>query len=196
MYNFDNAIELEILPKGMKLYRHVDVPPSDCHLGMSQNKGKDGRCNRHQNIYYCAKSIDAIKVERGYKLKGSLIISEVVEPIYLGTITDEHIHVLLRGRTKDEEPQIIHKKLFQKIDKDIITTYGITNNITDCVLSNFPDGMICSSVNSIDTIVGNIYFQMNEDTGWSNIALTEKGYAKIKEIEVDDISTYARDDNV
>lgn len=56
--------------------------------------------------------------------------------------------------------------------------------------------MIYSSVNSIDTIVGNIYFQMNEDTGWSNIALTEKGYAKIKEIEVDDISTYARDDNV
>lgn len=196
MYNFDNAIKLEKLPKGIKLYRHVNVPPNECHLGMSQNKGKDGRCNRHQNIYYCAKSVEAIKIERGYGLKGSLIISEVVKPIYLGTITNEYIHVLLRGRTKEEEPQIIHKELLQKVDKDILTTYGITNFITRCILSESPDGMMYSSVNSLDTIVGDIFFQMDEDTGWSNIALTEEGYAKIKEIEVYDISKYTKNHNV
>lgn len=196
MYNFDNAIKLEKLPKGIKLYRHVNVPPNECHLRMSQNKGKDGRCNRHQNIYYCAKSVEAIKIERGYGLKGSLIISEVVKPIYLGTITNEYIHVLLRGRTKEEEPQIIHKELLQKVDKDILTTYGITNFITRCILSESPDGMMYSSVNSLDTIVGDIFFQMDEDTGWSNIALTEEGYAKIKEIEVCDISKYTKNHNV
>ena len=192
MYNFDNAIESEILTKGMKLYRHVDVSPSQCKLELPQNKGKTGRCNHHQNIYYCAKSINAIKQERNNdELTGSLIISEVIEPIYLGKIIYAPIHNLLRGRTKDEEPQLVHTEILQKVHMDNITTYGITNNITDYVLSKFPNGMIYSSVNSIDTIIGNIYIQMTEDTGWSNIALTEKGYAKIKQIEVDDISKYA-----
>ena len=192
MYNFDNAIESEILPKGIKLYRHVDVPLSKCRLEISQNKGKTGRCNHHQNIYYCAKSIDAIKQERNFdnELTGSIIISEVIEPIYLGKIIYAPIHNLLRGRTKDEEPQLVHTEILQKVYMDNRTTYGITNNITDYVLSKFPDGMIYSSVNSIDTIIGNIYIQMTEDTGWSNIALTEKGYSKIKEIKVDDISIY------
>lgn len=195
MYNFDNAIESEMLPKGMKLYRHVDVLPSECRLGMSQNKGKIGRCNLHQNIYYCAKSIDAIKQERNFnnELTGSLIISKVIEPIYLGKITYEHIHTVLRGRTKDEEPRLVHTGLLQKIDSDVITTYETTNFITRCILSIYPDGIIYSSINSVDTIVGNTYFQMNEDTGWSNIALTEKGYAKIKEIEIDDISKYVKE---
>lgn len=191
MYNFDNAIESEILPKGMKLYRHVDVSPSECCLGMSQNKGKDGRCNRHQNIYYCAKSIDAIKMERNdYELTGSLIISEVIEPIYLGKIVNEYIHAYLRGRTKDEEPQLVHKELLQKINRDVITTYETTNFITRCVLSEYLDGIIYSSVNSIDTICGDTFWQLTDDTGWSNIALTEKGYSKIKRIKVDDISEY------
>lgn len=192
MYNFDNAIELEILPKGMILYRHVDVSPSECCLGMSQNKGKVGRCNYHQNIYYCAKSIDAIKQERNFdnELTGSLIISEVIEPIYLGKIVNEYIHAYLRGRTKDEEPQLVHKELLQKINRDVITTYETTNFITRCVLSEYLDGIIYSSVNSIDTICGDTFWQLTDDTGWSNIALTEKGYFKIKRIKVDDISEY------
>jgi hypothetical protein len=198
MYNFDNAVESEILPKGMTLYRHVDVSPSKCRLGMSQNKGKTGRCNYHQNIYYCAKSIDAIKQERNFdnELTGSIIISKVMEPISLGKIINKHIHTVLRGRTKNEEPQLVHTEFLQKIDSDVITTYETTNFITRCILSAYPDGIIYSSINSIDIIAGNNYFQMTEDTGWSNIALTEKGYAKIKEIEVYDISKYTKNHNV
>lgn len=91
---------------------------------------------------------------------------------------------------------MVHTEFLQKIDSDVITTYETTNFITRCILSAYPDGIIYSSINSIDIIAGNNYFQMTEDTGWSNIALTEKGYAKIKEIEVYDISKYTKNHNV
>lgn len=188
--NIGEFIEINKLTKGTRLYRHVDVAPNKCRLEISQNKGKTGRCNFYQNIYYCATSIEAIKIERNQELRGSLILSEVIEPIYIGKVINEDVHMLLRGRIEDEDPQLVHKEILQQIKKDVVTTYAITNFITKCILKITPDGIRYSSVNSIDTVIGSILFQLTEETGWSNIALTEKGYNKIKEYKVVDISNY------
>lgn len=185
-----NYIRISELPVGTKLYRHVNIPINKCILGMTKNKRTNGRCNFNHNIYYCAISPNAIKIERGNNLKGSLIISEVVEPIYIGQVINEDIHLFLRGRVDGEKETLVHTNILGPLGKDVLTTYNLTNFITDCVLKYAPDGLRYSSVNGIDTIIGKNMFQLTEDTGWGNIALTENGYKKIKEIGIVDASKY------
>ena len=80
-----------IIKKGTLLYRYINKPLSEVKLGMTRNKGHNGRCNRDNDIYYCALSIDCILQENmGKSLCGSLIISEVQEDIECGSIVDEN----------------------------------------------------------------------------------------------------------
>lgn len=189
----EKYIEIVNISPGTKFYRYVNVLPNQCKRGMTHNKGTSGRCNKNQDIYYCAKSIDALYMEmNNFDLKGSLIISEVKDSIYLGKVIDPSLHLLLRGRIEKEEALPVHENVLAPNQLDNRTNYFWTNFIVDQMLRILPDGIMYSSVNSLDSIIGNVQFQLSEDTGWSNIALTNDGYSKIKEIEITDITKYKK----
>ena len=86
-------IEIIELPVGMELYRHIkDVPPEQCAFELRSNKGTKGRCNLHQDIYYCAKSLDALKIERGDNLKGDkVLIDRITEKDNIKVINNSTI---------------------------------------------------------------------------------------------------------
>lgn len=175
-------VESFILPAGAKLYRFIDVAPQNVILGMTQNAGKAGRCNKYQNIYYCSKSLLGILQEFAFKsFCGSLIVSEVVEPIILGMPYEEKTTALFRGRTKDEPQEPVHRLFHQPLGNDYVVDYDITSKITMNITKQYPDGVIYPSVHSIDMVIGRIRLDLCEDAGFSNIGLTEAGYAKIKE---------------
>lgn len=174
-----------IIYKGSKVYRFINVAPSIVKLGMTQNKGKNGRCNKHQNIYYCSKSLDALLQELDYSkdIMGSLIVSDVIEDIQCGLVFDTISMAKFRGRTENEPSEMIHNMVLRPIGLDIQINYAETNKITLEVLGKYPDGIIYPSVHSIDCILGSTIFQADEDTGFGNIALTDSGFKKIKERE-------------
>ena len=41
-----------IIKKGTLLYRYINKPLSEVKLGMTRNKGRDGRCNRDNDIVH------------------------------------------------------------------------------------------------------------------------------------------------
>lgn len=171
-----------VLKTGTKLYRFINKEPAKVNLGITSNKGKDGRCNKYSNIYYCSKSVDGLLQEFGFKeIQGSLIVSVVQEPIILGMPLDERIVPILRGRTKDEPPEMVHNMVHKKFGNDIVVSYEQTSLITELILTKYPDGICYPSVHSIDTVINGIIFQTDEDTGFSNIALSESGFKKINE---------------
>lgn len=170
------------LQKGARLYRFVGIEPAKVVSGMTFNKGKDGRCNKYSNIYYCSKSIAGLLQEFGFKeIQGSLIASVVQKPIILGMPLDEHIVPIFRGRTKDEPPEMVHDIIHKKFGNDIVIDCELTSLISEMILTKYPDGFCYPSVHSIDTVKNGCIFQVNKDTGFSNIALSESGYKKIKE---------------
>lgn len=171
-----------IIPKGSILYRFVDCSPSACKLGMTRNKGEKGRCNRDNNIYYCCKSLNGVLEEMMFhSISGTLIISDVIEDIECGIITLPELHKIFRGRTKNDKKQYFHTELMEKIGYDFETSEKDTNDIATSLIKIHPDGIVYSSVNSIDTIIGDTIFQLDEDTGFSNIALTEQGFNKTRQ---------------
>lgn len=178
----ERFVQSYILRKGTRLYRFIDIEPAKVVSGMTRNKGKDGRCNKYSDIYYCSKSIDGLLQEFGFnEIQGSLIVSIVQEPIILGMPLDEHIVPILRGRTKDEPPEMVHNMVHKIFGNDIVVSYEQTSLLTKLLLTKYPDGICYPSVHSIDTVMNGIIFQTDEDTGFSNIALSEIGYKKVKE---------------
>lgn len=175
--------EKYIIKKGTLLYRYINKPLSEVKLGMTRNKGRDGRCNRDNDIYYCALSIDCILQEnKGKSLCGSLIISEVQEDIECGNIVDENISSVFRGRTANEPRFNVHEVL-KVCNSDIVTTYRETNNMAQDIIKYYPDGFVYPSVNSLDIIINDIRFVLDE-TEMYNVALTEQGYNKIYEYKL------------
>lgn len=173
-----------VLKTGTKLYRFINKEPAKVNLGITSNKGKDGRCNKYSNIYYCSKSVDGLLQEFGFKeIQGSLIVSVVQEPIILGMPLDEHIVPIFRGRTKDEPSEMVHNMVHKIFGNDVVINYGQTSLITELILTKYSDGICYPSVHSIDTVINGIIFQTDEDTGFSNIALSESGYKKIRELK-------------
>lgn len=167
---------------GTKLYRFIEIAPQNVKLGMTQNAGKAGRCNKYQNIYYCSKSLLGLVQEFAFEsFCGSLIVSEVVEEITLGMPYDEITTALFRGRTKDEPQEAVHKLYHQPLGNDYIVKYETTSRMTTCITKSYPDGIMYPSVHSIDTVIGDIRIDLCEEAGFSNIGLTENGYSKIKE---------------
>lgn len=181
-------IEQYKIEKGTELYRFLDIKPDEFQRGMSHNCGKNGRCNLHQDIYYCCESIDAILQEYNWKdLNGIIVPAIVKHTIICGKVVDEDTHARLRGRV-NEEPDLIHKVVLAPLKKDIVTSYEETNKIADEVIKEFPHGLVYSSVHSIDTIIGNINFNIGENMSYSNIALTEAGFKYIKQLQPDEYS--------
>ena len=175
--------EKYIIKKGTLLYRYINKPLSEVKLGMTRNKGRDGRCNRNNDIYYCALSESSILQENmGKSLCGSLIISEVQEDIECGSIVDENKIAVFRGRTANEPRFNVHEVL-KACNLDIVTTYRETNNIAQDIIKYYPDGFVYPSVNSLDTIINDIRFVLDE-TEMYNVALTEQGYNKIYEYKL------------
>ena len=126
-----------IIKKGTLLYRYINKPLSEVKLGMTRNKGRDGRCNRDNDIYYCALSIDCILQENlGKSLCGSLIISEVQEDIECGSIVDENKLAVFRGRTANEPRFNVHEVL-KACNLDIVTTYRETNNMAQDIIKYY-----------------------------------------------------------
>lgn len=172
------------LSVGSKLYRFINKELAKVNLGMTSNKGKDGRCNKYSNIYYCSKSINGLLQEFGFKkIQGSLIVSIVQEPIILGMPLDERIVSILRGRTKNELPELVHDMIHKKLGNDIVINYEQTSKITELLLTKYPNGICYPSVHSIDTVKNGCVYQVNKDMSFSNIALSESGYKKIKELK-------------
>lgn len=175
-------IEGFTLPIGTKLYRFINAAPQNIKLGMTQNAGKEGRCNKYCNIYYCCKSLAGIALENAFKsIKGSLIMSEVIEPVIIGIPTDEKILARLRGRTSTEPPEVVHTSFHAKLGNDFEVDYNETSRITMNIIKHFPDGVLYPSMHSIDTVINGRSFDLCEELGFSNIALTDAGYSKIKE---------------
>lgn len=175
--------EKYVIKKGTLLYRFINKPLSEVKLGMTRNKGRNGRCNRDNDIYYCALSESSILQENmGKSLCGSLIISEVQEDIECGSIVDENILPVFRGRTANEPRFNVHEVL-KACNSDIVTTYRETNNIAQDIIKYYPDGFVYPSVNSLDTITNGVRFVLDE-TEMYNVALTEQGYNKIYEYEI------------
>ena len=178
-------IEERIIRKGTKLYRFINTVPSKCKLGLVSNIGNNGRCNKHHNIYYCSLSQDALFTELGSELNGTLIVSEVIEDIYCGCVVDAQTHKRLRGRVADEEKTMVHEMILEPNNYDIKTTYEETSEIADKILEKYPEGLVYSSVNSPDIIIGKFRFYVANE--WSdfgpfeNVALTELGFKKIKQ---------------
>lgn len=115
----------------------INKPLSEVKLGMTRNKGRDGRCNRDNDIYYCALSIDCILQENmGKSLCGSLIISEVQEDIECGSIVDENKLAVFRGRTANEPRFNVHEVL-KACNLDIVTTYRETNNMAQDIIKYY-----------------------------------------------------------
>lgn len=169
---------------GTRLYRFIGAEPGKVILGMTHNKGKDGRCNKYSDIYYCSKSIDGLLQEFGFgEIQGSLIVSVVQEPIILGMPYEEYLVATMRGRTENEPPEMVHNMIHKKLNHEIIVDYKTTSQITEWILKKYPDGICYPSVHSIDTVIGESLFQLDEDTGFSNMALTKSGYKKIKEYQ-------------
>ena len=180
----ERFVQSYILRKGTRLYRFIDIEPAKVVSGMTRNKGKDGRCNKYSDIYYCSKSIDGLLQEFGFnEIQGSLIVSIVQEPIILGMPVDERVVPILRGRTKNEPPELVHDILHKELGNDIVIDYEQTSEITELLLKIYPDGICYPSVHSIDTVINGYIFQTDEDTGFSNIALSESGYKKIRELK-------------
>ena len=181
-------IEKYIIKKGSYLYRFVNCEPSKIIMGMTPKSEQYGRCDKNQGIYYCSRSISALNLEFSDKdlTKGSLVKAEVMDDIICGCVTDSATHKKLRGRVDGENQKLVHSEVLEKFDYDIKTTYEETNAITDMVLQKFPEGIAYSSVNGMDAIVGSIVFYVadgNNDFGpFENIALTELGFKKIKQL--------------
>lgn len=172
-----------IIKKGTLLYRYINKPLSEVKLGMTRNKGRNGRCNRDNDIYYCALSESSILQENmGKSLCGSLIISEVQEDIECGSIVDESKLAVFRGRTANEPRFNVHEVL-KACNLDIVTTNWKTNNIAQDIIKYYSDGFVYPSVNSLDIIINDIRFVLDE-TEMYNVALTEQGYNKIYEYEI------------
>ena len=87
------------------------------------------------------------------------------------------------GRTKDEPPEMVHNMVHKIFGNDVVINYGQTSLITELILTKYSDGICYPSVHSIDTVINGIIFQTDEDTGFSNIALSESGYKKIRELK-------------
>lgn len=147
-----------IIKKGTLLYRYINKPLSEVKLGMTRNKGRDGRCNRDNDIYYCALSKDSILQENmGKSLCGSLITSEVQEDIECGSIVDENKLAVFRGRTANEPRFNVHEVL-KACNSDIVTTYWETNNTAQDIIKYYPDGFVYPSVKSWDTVINGGYY--------------------------------------
>lgn len=180
-------LEKYTIKKGSFLYRFVKVEPSKCLLGMSKNKWGTGRCNLHNNIYYCARSINAIKIEfENVDLSsGSLIRAEVLEDIECGLITDAKTHKIFRGRVDGEEQKPVHSKLLSLFDYDKEVSYKETNKIAEHIIKKYPDGIAYSSVNGMDIKLDYVFLYVGDsDSDYGpceNIALTERGFSKIKQ---------------
>ena len=175
------------------LYRFVD----DLHpLRMTPNEGKKGRCNKNRNMYYCCRSIQEIRLEFGHPLDGYIIVSEVIEPIKLGWITHPYVLDMLRGRVleNNEQPEMLHKMVLQQIGRDCVTNYETTNRISDAIIDQCKcDGIIYPSWHDMTIWIGNTLFYVSDEPNpsgqfekdkpqsYTNIALTEDGYKKIKE---------------
>lgn len=174
-------LQLITIKKEAHLYRFIDKAPNAIKKGMSHNKGKDGRFNNYQNVYYCSKSIDGVLQEVGEHKSGSLIVSEVVEDLHLGFVTNNELSLQLRGRTSDQPMEFVHSEILKPLEMDKIITYKETSKYFEEITQVFADGIIYPSVHSLDVIIGDTKFQVTDDIGFSNIALTESGYKKIKE---------------
>lgn len=181
-------IEKCIIKKGSILYRFVNCEPTETKLGMSPKNEKYGRCDKHQRIYYCSRSLSALSIELDgiEKSSGSLIKAEVLEDIVCGCVTDAETHKKLRGRVNGETQKLVHSLVLEKLDYDSETTYEETNNITNAILKKYPEGIAYSSVNGIGAVFGNVLFYASEDNAdscpFENIALTELGFKKIKQL--------------
>lgn len=174
-------LKTEVIKQGTFLYRFINKAPADVKLGMSENRGRNGRLNLWQNVYYCCKSMDGILQEVGIDVSGAMIVSEVTEQLNLGFVTNHELNLLLRGRTFNEPKEIVHSEILSPLGFDRKITYEYTSKIFEDVTKINTDGIVFPSVHSIDVVMGCIKFQLDESTGFSNIALTESGYKKIKE---------------
>ena len=188
-------IQGKIIKKGTILYRYIpNKKPTDVKLGIRQNKGENGRCNLHRNIYYCSLSMEALKEEFNNSLNGSIIISIVTNDIEVGSPKDTHIIQLLCGATLKEVRSCevpllylgineINDKIGLSIKTPTIIDYKLTSGITESFLKYTPDGIIYPSCkHAAFTIKNSDYMYISDNFNlFNNIALTEQGYSKIKE---------------
>lgn len=171
-----------VIKKGTKLYRFIANEPKNIKSGMYLNKGKPGRFNKKQNVYYCCKSLIGVLQEYNFEfIQGSLIVSEVKEDIVCGMPVESKLVAFLRGRTKQEKASLVHKMVFRNLGLDCIIKYNQTSKMFDKITELYQDGIVYPSVNSIDCIVNGIIYHIGDELCFSNIALTERGYSKIEE---------------
>lgn len=170
-------------PKGTKFYRFINAPPWEVTTGeMRENAGKNGRFNYNQSVYYCSRSMEGLLSEFSFApIMGSLIVSEAKENICCGQVTSSRLHKIIRGRTESEPAELFHEMILRPFGYDVITDYKSTSSIFDLVCKYYPDGMVYSSVHSLDIYFGGVLFQTDEKCGFCNLALTKEGFSKIIE---------------
>lgn len=172
-------VKIKSLEKGQLLYRFVDKEPQEVKCEMTNNKGQKGRCNKYRDVYYCSISLSGMRIEQNTKkIKGSIITAEVIDTIELSCPTKQLL-MQFRGRTCEDKPDVVHS-ILSFVGLDYVVDYDFTNDIAEHFFKITSDGIFYPSKNSIDCNIGGFTFVFDDNTAFSNIALTEKGFSKIK----------------
>lgn len=181
-------MKYQILKPNTILYRFVDRAPKDTSLWFD-NKGKDGRFNKYQSVWYCALSMEDLLEELRVfdtNIMGSLIIAEVVQPIYIAYPNTDIEFMFSKAICSITDTSNIVKMFSEKLPYYHINTYDDTNEMFTKLINSNPklDGYGYPSANGINLMNNGILYYMGETNPISsyiqNIALLRKGFDKIK----------------
>ena len=173
------------------LLRNKTIVVGCGRLGASiANKGnKDGRFNKYQAVWYCALSMeDLLEEVSAYDtdIRGSLIIADVVQPIYIAYPDTEVEFMFSKAICSTTDTSNIAKMFSEKLPYYHIDTYDDTNEMFTKLMKSNPelDGYGYPSANGINLMNNGILYYMGETNPVSNyiqnVALLRKGFDKLK----------------
>lgn len=178
------------IPKGTILYRFLSMSPNK-YNSFYDNTGKDGRFNKNQFVYYCATSMEAMLEEanaENQQIQGILILSDVIKPIQIAVPSTDEEYLLVRSSYTNKETKLIQKvKEYLPFVFGTISSYEDTSAWFDNKMKSYPflDGVGYPSTRSLTICKNHIIYYLNDNDlphpSVRNIALSKKGYDKIKE---------------
>ena len=160
-----------------------------------------GRFDLNQNILYVSTDLTTIEQECGLK-KGDVYYLgryEVMNKLYVGSfISMDYYSYVYQKICQAAYYKNINSKDRKLLMKEMKSTHAIivpiligilagdklynyTNQIGDIVIEKNPDGIrYCSSYNTLESQMGNMFFTISDDIKEANYAITQKGYKKLK----------------
>ena len=181
-------MKYQILKPNTILYRFVDRAPKDTSIWFD-NKGKDGRFNKYQSVWYCALSMEDLLEELRVfdtNIMGSLIIAEVIQPICIAYPNTDVEFMFSKAICSITATSDIAKTFSEKLPYYHIDNYDNTNEMFTKLMKLNPelDGYGYSSANGINLMKNGILYYMGETNSISNyiqnVALLRKGFDKLK----------------